>query len=105
VEDRARRLAERLQAVASDSVAIAIEPDAAAVGGGAAPGLELATWVVSVRSEAGPDALAARMRRAPVPVLGRIRDDAVVLDARTIADAEVESVVCALAAALAGSDR
>jgi hypothetical protein len=49
--------------------------------------------------------MAARMRRAPVPVLGRIRDDAVALDARTIGDAEIELVVRALAAALADPDR
>ncbi|UCE85566.1 MAG: L-seryl-tRNA(Sec) selenium transferase [Deltaproteobacteria bacterium] len=105
VEARARRLAAQLAEVAGDAAAIAVEPDASAVGGGAAPGVVLDTWVVTVRSRSGPDRLAARLRGAPLPVLGRIRDDALALDARTLREDELGAVADALAGALAASSR
>jgi L-seryl-tRNA(Ser) seleniumtransferase len=103
VEARARRVAEKL-AAHGHAAGLAVEADEAAVGGGAVPGLALATWVVTVRCGAGPDALASRLRRAAVPVLVRIRDDAVVLDARTLCDADLDDLANAFATALASPD-
>jgi L-seryl-tRNA(Ser) seleniumtransferase len=70
-------------------------------GGGALPLLELPGPAVAV-SAPDPDALAARLRAHDPPVLARIADGRVVLDPRTLADDEVDTVAAALRATLAG---
>ena len=96
LEARARSLAERLTRAAGDSARVAAAPDRGLVGGGSLPGLELDTWVVTLAAAVGADAIAARLRRARDPVLARVRDDAVVIDVRTLLDdddARVEAAV------------
>jgi L-seryl-tRNA(Ser) seleniumtransferase len=61
------------------------------VGGGALPLLELEGPVARI-DDTTPDRLAARLRAGDPPVIGRIADDAVLLDPRTMTDAEVESL-------------
>jgi seryl-tRNA(Sec) selenium transferase len=48
--------------------------------------------------------LESRMRRAPFPVIGRVEGGALLLDVRTIAEAEFSYVEQALAAALGGQE-
>jgi L-seryl-tRNA(Ser) seleniumtransferase len=55
-----------------------------AVGGGTFPGVELASWALELHSEAGADALAAALRDGDPPVIGRIVDDRLRLDVRTV---------------------
>ena len=56
------------------------------IGGGSLPGETLPTTLLSLEGDArgGADALAARLRRASPPVIGRIEDDEVLLDPRTV---------------------
>jgi L-seryl-tRNA(Ser) seleniumtransferase len=68
----------------------------AKVGGGALPLLELAGPVVAVHGDA--QATAARLRAADPPVVGRIVDDRLLLDPRTLTDEEIGLVRSALAA-------
>jgi hypothetical protein len=49
--------------------------------------------------------LAERLRRQPVPVLVRIQDEAILLDARTIADAEGDLLLEAFQSALSDQER
>jgi L-seryl-tRNA(Ser) seleniumtransferase len=82
-------------------LAIAVEPCRSAVGGGAMPTGELASWAVTVRgASAGPgaDAIDAALRGAGVPVVGRIEDGRVWLDLRTIAADEAAEVAAAVRA-------
>ncbi len=72
----------------------------AKVGGGALPLLELPGPVVAL-SGGSPDVLAARLRAGDPPVVGRIQDGRLLLDARTLADGEVEDAARAVRAALA----
>jgi L-seryl-tRNA(Ser) seleniumtransferase len=64
------------------------------VGGGSLPGETLPTWLVALTCQR-PDALAAELRAAPVPIIARIQDDRVLLDPRTVLDDEalIRSVV------------
>jgi L-seryl-tRNA(Ser) seleniumtransferase len=69
-------------------------------GGGSLPLLELEGPAVAVIPAAGPDALAARLRRGDPAIVARVHDGAVLLDPRTISDVEIEFVVRGVCAAL-----
>jgi L-seryl-tRNA(Ser) seleniumtransferase len=88
LEVRARALAERLRELLKGSAQVEVEPDRAPVGGGSLPGFELDTWVVTLRPEKGAAKMAAALRTASTPVLTRVRDDAVILDLRTLVDSD-----------------
>jgi L-seryl-tRNA(Ser) seleniumtransferase len=71
----------------------------AKVGGGALPLAQLAGPAVALPGAAdGADAQAARLRAGDPPVVGRIQDGRVLLDPRTVTDAEVALVAGAAAA-------
>jgi L-seryl-tRNA(Ser) seleniumtransferase len=92
--DRARRLAEGIGAGAE------IVAATAKVGGGALPLLELPGPAVAVAGP--PDQLAAGLRAADPPVVGRIQDGRLLLDPRTLAEEEIELVAAAVRSALPG---
>lgn len=75
VEARARRVAERVGAEISR-----VE---STIGGGSLPGETLASWAVRLKTD-GPQRLLAALRSGTPAVIGRIDDDAVVLDLRTV---------------------
>jgi L-seryl-tRNA(Ser) seleniumtransferase len=85
-----RARAERLAALVGGSV----ETTVARVGGGALPLAELPSFACAVEEE-----LAAPLRLADPPVVGIVRDGRLLLDCRTIADAEVAEVAATVAAA------
>jgi L-seryl-tRNA(Ser) seleniumtransferase len=75
-----------------------------AVGGGSAPGVELATWLVAIeRKGVSPDALEEQLRRLTPPVVARIERDRVVLDLRTVLPYQDEQLDTSLAACLESS--
>jgi L-seryl-tRNA(Ser) seleniumtransferase len=60
-------------------------PGQSAVGGGTTPGLELPTWVVALRHPTeSADWLDGWLRQQKIPVVGRIEDDRLLLDLRTV---------------------
>jgi L-seryl-tRNA(Ser) seleniumtransferase len=97
-EDALAARAERLAAACGGTVIRAV----ARVGGGALPLLELHGPAVALDpGPAGPDALAAALRAGDPAVVGRIQDGRLLLDPRTLADAEADDAARAVAAALA----
>jgi L-seryl-tRNA(Ser) seleniumtransferase len=72
---------------------------AAKAGGGSLPLIELEGPVVAL--EADPDPLARALRRADPPVIARIYDGRLLLDPRTLTDADVEPLAGAVRSALA----
>jgi L-seryl-tRNA(Ser) seleniumtransferase len=76
-------------------LAIAVEPCSSTVGGGAMPQARLPSWAVTLRG-ASADAIDAALRRAPVPVIGRITGGRMWLDVRTIAPDETSEVAAAV---------
>lgn len=79
-------------------------PSQAMFGGGTSPEKRFPSRALSVRREGLPaEALAARLRARPVPVLGRIENDRLLLDLRTILPGEEGTVADALL--FAASDR
>jgi L-seryl-tRNA(Ser) seleniumtransferase len=84
-----RARAERLASLVGGEV----EQTVARAGGGALPLAELASYACAVE-----EALAAPLRTAEPPVLGIVRDGRLLLDCRTLTDADVDEVARAVAA-------
>jgi len=84
IRARAERLA---QTVAARSARLQVKVDAgkSVIGGGAAPGATLPTFVLAITCEhLSADELAARLRAAEPPVIARVEDGRVLLDLRTV---------------------
>lgn len=91
LHEKAERLKESLGTVTELNVVIS-EGDGYA-GGGSLPGEEVPTWLVHVRHERlSTEALGAELRTGTPSVMGRIVDDAFVLDVRTIDESEFELI-------------
>ena len=98
IHGRAAALAGRIEAIAGWRATLM--PGASPVGGGSAPGVELATWLVAVaREDLTPDGLEKRLRALAPPVIARIERDRVLLDLRTVLpeqDAEIPPLFACL---------
>ncbi|MBI4593319.1 MAG: L-seryl-tRNA(Sec) selenium transferase [Candidatus Rokubacteria bacterium] len=100
VKRRAQRLLRLLGADVRARLAAAVVEDRAQVGGGALPTVELPTAAVAL----GATAAAARqldeaLRRGDPPVIGRIADDRLLLDCRTVLPSQLPALATAVAAA------
>ena len=62
-----------------------------AIGGGSLPGQTQPSWAVAFETPA-PDKLAAALRHADPPVIGRIEDNRVLLDLRAILPEQDETL-------------
>ncbi len=59
-------------------------------GGGSLPELKLETYCVAVRhKDLSPDKLSEKLRGLEIPIIGRIKDERLLLDMRTVSDEEV----------------
>ena len=97
IELRARALARRL---GGSGLSFELLDGLSAIGGGSLPGETLPTRLLAVLSADSPDRLAARLRAADPPVIGRIERDRLVLDLRTVLPEEDELLAETLAAVL-----
>ncbi len=94
-----RRATELAQHLGNAGVRAEVVDGSSAVGGGSLPGETIATRVVAVRVPA-PHELAKKLRLGSVPVIGRIEQDAFLLDLRTVLPEEEAALRRALEAAL-----
>jgi L-seryl-tRNA(Ser) seleniumtransferase len=78
-----------------------VRPGRSAVGGGTLPGETLPTWLLALPGHDAEGLLAA-LRRAPMPVVARIAEGAVLLDPRTVLDGEEPALLEGLRKALGG---
>jgi L-seryl-tRNA(Ser) seleniumtransferase len=69
----------------------AVEETVGRVGGGALPLAELPSFACAVEEE-----LAAQLRASEPPVIGIVRDGRLLLDCRTLTDAELDEVAAAV---------
>lgn len=67
-----------------------------AVGGGTYPDVSLESWGVALRPPGGATALSAALRTGRTAVVGRIEDDRLLLDVRTVDPGEVDALVAAV---------
>ena len=76
----------------SAGVSCAVVPTKGAVGGGTYPGVELDSWAVELEGPKGTQGLANALREGSPPVVGRLVDDKLRLDVRTLLPGEADVV-------------
>ena len=97
---RARRVLRGLGAETAQRLAARVEEGRAQVGGGALPTVELPTAVLALgATDAAARALDAALRVGEPPVVGRLVEDRLLLDCRTVLPSQVPALVKALVAA------
>ena len=90
IKKRAQRFLRRTRSKISDKCTLALVSTVSRVGGGALPEYGLKSWAVEMHT---PDISVSRVendfRALPVPVMGRIENDRLLIDFRTILDSEM----------------
>lgn len=99
VRCRAKQLAERLEKIEGLPCSVEVVPEVARAGGGALPMCDIPTYAVKLDLA---DGLAQAcetylIAQRTVPVIGRLKQDALLLDARTLRPDELEEVAEAVA--------
>jgi L-seryl-tRNA(Ser) seleniumtransferase len=88
IEETAYEAAELLARALGSGYRVALVESECEIGSGALPDARLPSRALAVtHMSEGPDAIARRFRAADPPIVGRIRDDAFLLDVRGITDA------------------
>jgi L-seryl-tRNA(Ser) seleniumtransferase len=99
IGETARRLQPAMQAWCGESATVEVADCASQVGSGSLPVDRLPSAALRIRSTrargagAGADQLARALRALPVPVLGRIQEDALWLDLRCLEDPADEALL------------
>ena len=102
VTARARRVLRGLGPAVAERLTARVVEDRSQVGGGALPTVELPTAGVAVgATDAAARALDVALRGGDPPVIGRLVDDRLLLDCRTVLPGQVAALVKALVAAVA----
>lgn len=92
-EDALRAVAEEVAGMLeAGGVSCDVVSTRGAVGGGTYPGVELPSWAVELDGPKGAQALARSLRTGAPPVVGRIVEDRLRLDVRTLLPGEHEVV-------------
>jgi L-seryl-tRNA(Ser) seleniumtransferase len=99
IRRRARALLRRLPAEAQRRLGAALVETTSQVGGGALPTVELPTAALALGTAArAPQALDEALRAGQPPVLGRLAEDRLLLDLRTVLPADLPDLARVLAA-------
>lgn len=101
IKARTERFVERLRRRIDSGIQLEVIEGESAVGGGAAPTAHLRTMLISLtHGNLTANQLEAALRRSTPPLITRIVDDCVLMDLRTVTEAEeseVEQAILALA--------
>lgn len=82
-----------------DGVSVEVTECHSQVGGGSVPGSEIPSFCLQI-SGLNSETLAARLRSGTPAVLGRIQDDRVILDMRTVRDAERDELAAKISSVI-----
>jgi L-seryl-tRNA(Ser) seleniumtransferase len=102
IKDRAKRIALRLRREIKEDIAdIEVMEDSSQSGGGALPEIEFKTHVIAIKPKRlSVNKLEERLRHGNMPIIARIKENALIIDARTVSDREVETLVKGILGAL-----
>jgi L-seryl-tRNA(Ser) seleniumtransferase len=93
LKGRANKIAKRLKREIQNAH-IKVMSDSSRAGGGALPEVALPTYVVTIKSdEISVNELEERLRKGNPPIIARIKEDSLIIDARTLRDEDLESLV------------
>ena len=103
LKSKARRLADTLRETLGDRAEVAMQKGASRVGGGAFPEHDLPGMLVAVKpnSDISMRELRKRLLDTDPPLVGRVEDDVLLLDPRTLDSTELKLAASALDQALA----
>jgi len=97
VTRRARKLLAMMKKVSPAGWSLSLKKGSSLAGGGALPTREIPTALIAVRSgQISAGRLETAFRKLPVPILARIVDNEVLLDVRTIEEAEFPFIAAGL---------
>jgi L-seryl-tRNA(Ser) seleniumtransferase len=97
IRRRARGLLRRLSPETQARLGVSLVDATSQVGGGALPTVELPTAAVALGTRELPaQALDERLRVGQPPVLGRVLDDRLLLDIRTVLPSDIPALAAAL---------
>ena len=101
IKKRAKKIFNALKKSISDKAALEVQPDQSRAGGGSLPEADFPTFVVSIRPHnMTVNALEKKLRLGDPPVIARIKEDVLLIDARTIQDREVKILIACIVTAL-----
>ena len=103
IADAAARCAARIGEQLGNMVTVGTIEVSGEIGGGSLPGITYPSHAVTLaHAEMGVDKLAAVLRAAKSPVIGRIQDDQLLLDLRAIMEEDEEEFVRTVIVAIGG---
>jgi len=105
IKERAKKISQALKrklGASHEKIAqINVIEDSSQSGGGALPEIEFKTYVVAIKpSGLSVNKLEERLRHNKPLVIARIKEEALIIDARTVRDSEAEALVKGITAAL-----
>jgi len=93
IKVRATRIAKGLKREIKNAD-IGVLPDTSRAGGGSLPEIDLPTYVVSIRSEKVPvNEFEERLRKGNPPIIARIRENSLIIDARTVQEKDYVFII------------
>ncbi len=93
IKQRANKIANRLKREIKDAQ-IHVMADSSRAGGGALPEKDLPTYVVSIKTEKiSVNELEERLRKGAPPIITRIKEDSLIIDARTLRNKDFDVLV------------
>ncbi|MFI5295042.1 MAG: L-seryl-tRNA(Sec) selenium transferase [Thermodesulfovibrionales bacterium] len=100
IQTRAKRIAAELRKIAGNAN-VSVIRDSSKAGGGSLPEVDFPTYAVCIKpAGVSVNALEVRLRSGRPPVIARIKEDSLLLDARTIRKQEIGDLVRVVASAL-----
>lgn len=98
VEVKARELSEKLKSVIKvQSLEISVVPSKARTGGGSLPEVDIPSWAVSIKHQnLPPQVIEEFLRLSDPPIIARIEEDRLIIDARTLQEGDDDIIATAL---------
>lgn len=101
IKERARRIYRRLKKAVKDAE-IELIQDISRAGGGSLPEVDLPTYAVTIKpASLSLKILEERLRSGNPPVIVRVKEDKIIIDARTIEDKQISQLIDRIKEALA----
>ncbi|RJQ23153.1 MAG: L-seryl-tRNA(Sec) selenium transferase [Nitrospiraceae bacterium] len=101
IRKRAKKIYALLKKDISGAAQTEVVPDQSQAGGGSLPEINFPTFAVSVKPDnISVNELEKRLRLGDIPVIARIKGNALLIDARTVQDGEVKDLVRCVSTAL-----